>query len=45
MRLKWKLVLSPFGDSGNHDTDRCTVWAKRTIGSETILDAPDGTPR
>ena len=20
--------------------DRCTVWAKRTIGSEIILDAP-----
>ena len=25
--------------------DRCTVCAKRTIGSETILDAPDRTPR
>ena len=25
--------------------DRCTVCAKRTIGSETVLDAPDGTPR
>jgi hypothetical protein len=25
--------------------DRCTVCAKRTIGSEIILDAPDGTPR
>jgi hypothetical protein len=24
---------------------RCTVCAKRTIGSELILDAPDGTPR
>ena len=24
---------------------RCTVYAKRTIGSEIILDAPDGTPR
>jgi hypothetical protein len=23
--------------------DRCTVCAKRTIGSEIILDAPDGT--
>jgi hypothetical protein len=23
--------------------DRCTFWAKRTIGSEIILDAPDGT--
>ena len=25
--------------------DRCTVCAKHTIGSEIILDAPDGTPR
>ena len=23
--------------------DRCTVCAKRTIGSEIILDTPDGT--
>jgi hypothetical protein len=23
--------------------DRCTVCAKRTIGSEIILDVPDGT--
>jgi hypothetical protein len=25
--------------------DRYTVCAKHTIGSETILDAPDGTPQ
>ena len=25
--------------------DRCTVCAKRTIGSKILLDAPDGTPR
>ena len=25
--------------------DKCTVCAERTIGSEIILDAPDGTPR
>ena len=25
--------------------DRCTVCAKRTIGSDTVLDAPDGPPR
>jgi hypothetical protein len=25
--------------------DSCTVCAKSTIGSEIILDAPDGTPR
>jgi hypothetical protein len=24
--------------------DRCTVCAKRTIGSEIIFDAPDDTP-
>ena len=24
--------------------DRCTVCAKHTIGSDIILDAPDGTP-
>jgi hypothetical protein len=23
---------------------RCTVYAKRTIGLEIVLDAPDGTP-
>jgi hypothetical protein len=26
------------------EQDRCTACAKRTIGSEIILDAPDGTP-
>ena len=25
--------------------DRCTVCAKRTIGSDIVLDAPDATPR
>jgi hypothetical protein len=25
--------------------DRCIVCARHTIGSEIILDAPDGTPR
>ena len=25
--------------------DRCTVCVDRTIGLETILDTPDGTPR
>ena len=24
--------------------DRCTVCIKRTIGSDIVLDAPDGTP-
>ena len=26
-------------------SDRCTVCAKHTIGSDIILDAPDGIPR
>jgi hypothetical protein len=25
--------------------DRCMVCAKHTIGSEIVLDTPDGTPR
>jgi hypothetical protein len=25
--------------------DSCTVCAERTVSSEIILDAPDGTPR
>jgi hypothetical protein len=25
--------------------DRCTVCIKHTIGSDIVLDAPDGTPR
>jgi len=37
--------FGPLGDSANLDADRCTVCAKRTIGSEIVLDAPDGTPR
>ena len=36
VRLKMVLLLVQ---------DRCTVCAKRTIGSETILDAPDRTTR
>ena len=36
--------FGPLGDSANLNVDRCTVCAKRTIGSEIVLDAPDGTP-
>ena len=36
LRLEMVLVLVQ---------DRCTVCAKCTIGSDIILDAPDGTPR
>ena len=35
VRLEMVLVLTQ---------DRCTVCAKHTIGSDIILDAPDGTP-
>jgi hypothetical protein len=24
---------------------RCTVWDERAIGSEIVLDTPNGTPR
>ena len=37
--------FGPYGDSAILTQDRCTVCTERTIGSEIILDAPDGTPR
>ena len=37
--------FSPLGDSVILTQDKCTVCAKRTKGSEIVLDAPDGTPR
>ena len=36
--------FGPLGDSANFDVDRCMVCAKRTIGSEIVLDATDGSP-
>jgi hypothetical protein len=44
-RLKWKLVLVHLDIVLIFMQDRCTVCAERTIGSEIIFDAPDGTPR
>jgi hypothetical protein len=38
-------LFFPFGDSVVSVQDRCKVCARRTIGSEIILDAPDGTTR
>jgi hypothetical protein len=35
--VRLKTVLVPV-------QDRCMVCAKRTIGLEIVLDAPDGTP-
>jgi hypothetical protein len=45
MRLKWKLVSVRLEIMLILMEGMCTVYAKHTIGSEIILDAPDGTPR
>jgi hypothetical protein len=37
--------FGPFGDGVSSVQDRCTVCAKRTVGSVIILDAPVGTPQ
>jgi hypothetical protein len=37
--------FGPFGVVLVLTQDRCTVCAEHTIGSEIILDAPDGSPR
>ena len=37
--------FGPFGDGVSVGARYVTVCAKHTIGSKTILDAPDGTPR
>jgi hypothetical protein len=44
-RLKWKLVSVPLEIVLILIQDRCIVYAERIIGSEIILDAPDGSPR
>ena len=44
-RLKWKLVLVYLEIVLILTHDTYMVCAKRTIGSEIILDAPSGTPR
>jgi hypothetical protein len=43
-RLKWKLDSVHLEIVLTLTEDRCAVCAERTIGSEIILDAPDGTP-
>jgi hypothetical protein len=43
--FKWKLDLVYLEILLILTQDRCTVCAKRTIGSKCFLDAPDGTPR
>jgi hypothetical protein len=42
--LKWMLISVHLEIILILVRDRCTVCAERTIGSEIILDAPDGTP-
>ena len=37
--------FGPFGDSVILMQDRCSVCTEDTIGSEIILDAPNGTTR
>jgi hypothetical protein len=41
-RLKWKLVSVHLEIVLILIQDRCTVCAERTVGSEIILDAPNG---
>jgi hypothetical protein len=41
----WNLILVHLDIELVSVEDRSMVYAKRTIGSEFILDAPDGTPR
>ena len=45
MWVKWRRVSVSLEKVLVSTQDRCTVCAKRTIGSEISLDAPDGTPR
>ena len=45
MRLKWKFNLVCLEIVQLLTQDRCMVCAKRTIGSEVILDTTDGTLR
>ena len=42
-RIKWKLVLVRLETVLILMQDRCTVCAESSMGSENILDAPDGT--
>jgi hypothetical protein len=43
--VMWKLILVHLETVLVLVQDRCMVCAKRTIGSEIILDTSDGTPR
>jgi hypothetical protein len=41
----WNLLLVHLKTLLVSVQDRCMICANRTIGSEIILDTPDGTPR
>jgi hypothetical protein len=43
--VMWNLVLMHLEIAVLLVQDRCTVCAKRTIGTEIVSDAPDGNPR
>jgi uncharacterized membrane protein len=45
MRVIWNLVSVHLKTVLVVVQDRCKVCAKSTIGSEIVLDAPNGTPR
>jgi hypothetical protein len=45
MWVMWNLVLVYFETELALVQDSCMVCVKRTIGSEIILDAPNGSPR
>jgi hypothetical protein len=45
MCVTWNLVLVGLDMVLVLVQDRCMVCAERTIGPETILDAPNGNPR
>jgi hypothetical protein len=45
MTLKWKLVSVRLEIVLILTQDSCSVCAERSIGSEIVLDAPDGSPR
>jgi hypothetical protein len=44
-RINWKLVLVHLEIVLILTQDMCTVCDERTMGSEIVLDTPDGTPR
>jgi hypothetical protein len=45
MRLKWKLGSIQLEIVLLLMHDWCSVYVERTISSEIVLEAPDGTPR